>query len=76
MIMISRPEFTQLQRNTHSGIPGPYEAPKNETPAFPWPTNEIMLRTLLRTGHSFAEIGALHGVDEAQVAGLRNQYDV
>jgi hypothetical protein len=35
-----------------------------------------MLRSLLRTGHSFAKIGALHGVGDAQIAGLRMQYDI
>lgn len=74
MIMISRPEFVEMRRNTRSGIPGPYQ--KAEKPSFTWPANEIMLRSLLRTGHSFTEIGALHGVDDAQIAGLRMQYDI
>ncbi len=74
MIMISRPEFTQLRRVTRSETPEPSEIAENS--AFPWPANEILLRSLLRTGHSFAEIGALHGVDDAQIAGLRYQYDI
>ena len=75
MIMISRSEFAQsTRRDTRSGIPGPYKA--TGKPSFTWPANEILLRSLLRTGHSFAEIGALHGVDDAQIAGLRKQYDV
>jgi hypothetical protein len=73
--MISRPEYAQsTRRDTRTGTPGPYQAA--DKPSFTWPANEIMLRSLLRTGHSFAEIGALHGVDDAQIAGLRNQYDV
>jgi hypothetical protein len=74
VIMISRPEFAQLHRDTRSETPDPYEAV--ESPAFTWPANEIMLRSLLRTGHSFAEIGALHGVNDTQIAGLRNHYDI
>jgi hypothetical protein len=74
MIMISRPEFAQLHRATRSGTPAAYDAAA--TPPLAWPANEIMLRTLLRTGRSAAEIGALHGVDAAQIAGLRNQFDI
>jgi hypothetical protein len=74
VIMISRPEFAQMRRNTRSGIPSPCDTV--EKPAFTWPANEIMLRSLLRTGHSFAKIGALHGVGDAQIAGLRMQYDI
>ena len=74
VIMISRPEFAEYHRHTRSGIPGPCDG--DAQPAFSWPTNEIMLRSLVRTGHSFAEIGARHGVDDSQIAELRNHYDV
>ena len=74
MIMISRPEFAHFHRDAGSGITGPCDA--GAKPAFSWPANEIMLRSLVRTGHSFAEIGALHGVNDEQIAELRTQYDV
>lgn len=74
VIMISRPEFAEFQRDTGSGIPGPCDG--RAKPSFSWPANEIMLRSLVRTGHNFAEIGALHGVDDVQIAELRNRYDV
>ena len=74
MIMISRPEFAQIHRDTRSVIPDPCD--EHSKPSFSWPANEIMLRSLVRTGHSFAEIGALHGVNDEQIAELRHQYDV
>lgn len=74
VIMISRPEFAEFQRDTGSGIPGPCDG--NAKPAFSWPANEILLRSLVRTGRSFADIGALHGVGDVQIAELRNRYDV
>jgi len=72
--MISRPEFAQFHQDARSGVPSPCDG--DAQPELSCPPNEIMLRSLMRAEHSFAAIGALHGVDDAAIVELRDQYDV
>lgn len=54
--MISRSEFDTLRN------PFVAEAAGEDT-GLTWPTNEIMLRTLLRTGRTPSRIAEMYGVD-------------
>ncbi len=65
MIMLSRPEFAVL--NAYRGAPSQDPDPVAGWRGLTWPANEIMLRSLLATGRTIADIAGLYDVAPERV---------